>query len=348
MKVESFKFGFSASTAVLSNSHYASKILPFINSFSSDGNVFYVHYHSGRSFPGQEVLGSYGRLCGNRFIEKRLPAYSEERHFEELLQLKMPTFFISKETISDDTNPHVKILKVNSPEFNKYTAFFCKQEPFEIPLNKLGMVIENTVGGMDTQIEIRDPYLNKHFLAELMDRKIFDNAHLKLHFSVTDTDLWRSAGEEWILDTKYYQETKWESISENKKKYINKKLIEYADKYVASLFSEKNEQDAKNRFKALLKSKQLQLLFYRLKLDHYEHKKYSSDRAAHWHHRYIKITQNSNTFSFESSHSFIHKNIQRHWYNEGETLHFRQAKNEEFAMFADSFEAPVTINPYRD
>ena len=87
----------------------------------------------------------------------------------------------------------------------------------------------------------------------------------------------------------------------------------------------------------------LRLLFYVLKEKHYKSPRYKWDRNGHWHHRFLKILDQKNLYTFESSHSFIHKKVQPHWHIPGEYLHFRHAKNDEFDSFKKAFDEPVEI-----
>jgi hypothetical protein len=99
----------------------------------------------------------------------------------------------------------------------------------------------------------------------------------------------------------------------------------------------------KSKLRMFQANNSLRLLFYVLKEKHYKSPRYKWDRNGHWHHRFLKILDQKNLYTFESSHSFIHKKVQPHWHIPGEYLHFRHAKNDEFDSFKKAFDEPVEI-----
>jgi len=273
-----------------------------------------------------------------------LSAETEEKHLDHLKELGQPVFFISRDMDSDVGKTPVEVLKFGSIDYKKRLPFFRKQEPFEIPQDKLVQALVRTVGKQKACIDIRDPYLNRLFVNEVIHQNILSNAQIKFRFSLTDEDLWARAGLKWVLGSHISEAHKWSPFPSKKHKqdYIRKNLGKFAKNHVQNIFSDQTLEAQQKVLKAN-REKKLQFLFYRLKDDHFDPYRYDSDCKAHWHHRYLQVEQNNNTYTFESSHSFIHKIVRDTWRDGGESLHFRAAKNEEFKSFEEAFEVPVDI-----
>jgi len=352
MELKEFSFGVSFCKEVYRKSHFSNRLSPVLQTYATEGNVFCVHVLDHSYLTVELGIANYGRFTGGRLLVEPLgSSYSENMHLNHLKRKRKKIFFFTHELPSNfDGDDFVKIINIH--DFETYSDFFYKKEAIKIRQDQLAPALYNTVSGFGSEIEIREPYLKGKFIAELSKHKVFEKSKVKYHFSVFDEKLWEGTNQ-WMLDENH---DRWATITKEDYKTI---LLDNAKRYVDKLFdyhflpgmnvSEKKEAEnkitsIKNKLRKAQHDGQLQILYYILKTNHFESPYYKKDRNGHWHHRFLRVLDNKNMYTFESSHSFIYQRVRPHWHPPGEYLHFRHAKNDEFDSFKKAFDEPVELS----
>lgn len=345
-----FSFGVSFCKDVIQKPDYHNQMTSVLQAYATEGNVFCIHVlpSSFLSFPSG--LANYGKFTGNRLIVEPLSGtYSEHMHLRLLKGKRKKIFFFSKETPSSFDHEYVKV--INVLDFSKYSDFFQKREALQIHQDKLAKALANSVSGKGSVIEIREPFLKGKFIEELLNNKILNKCKITYYFSNISGMAWE-APYQWMEKAEKH-DPRWKVISnEHYKKILEEKCQRYLDgifDYLCnSNMSKEQENEAQRKIQTLKEqlwafqqSDSIRFLFCILKMAYFSPPYYNSDRSAHWHHRFLRISDQKNIYTFESSHSFIHKHIQPRWCEGGELLHFRHSKNEEFDSFKKAFDVVV-------
>lgn len=351
MELKEFSFGVSFCKDVYRKDIYKRILAPLLYTYALEGNVFCIHVLEDTYLDYESGLFNYGKFTGNRLIKERLAgSYSERTHFNLLTRKGKKIFFFTQDSPSDLAG-HNLVKTINLHDFPKYSEFFYRKEAIQIRQDNLAEALNNSVSGNGSEIEIREPYLKGEFLSALLKYQIFDKCKITYHFSIFDKTAWIPENA-WMLDP---DDGRWGSI---KSEVYKKILVGNAQRHVDGLFDyhlkeARNGTEIKearnkiniikNKLRLAQANNSLRLLFYVLKEQHYKSPRYTWDRNGHWHHRFLKILDQQNLYTFESSHSFIHRKVQPHWHIPGEYLHFRHAKNDEFDSFKKAFDEPVEI-----
>lgn len=350
MEMTEFSFGVSFCQEVYRKNYYREQLASVLQSYAMEGNVYCVHVLDDSYLTVDLGVANYGRFTGDRLLKEPLRGpYSETMHVNLLKRKRKKIFFFSHDTCTDLGDNFIKI--INLQDFAKFSEFFYKREALQIRQDQLAPALYNTVSGSGSEIEIREPYLKGKFISELFKYKVFEKSKVNYHFSVFDEKLWDGPNQ-WTQDEKHRQ---WAMIT---KEHYKKMLMDNAQRHVDKLFDyhflpgmnagERKEAEnkitsLKNKVRSAQKNGQFSIFFYNLKPNHFESPFYKKDRSGHWHHRFLRILDNKNLYTFESSHSFIYKRVLPHWHPPGEYLHFRHAKNEEFDSFKKAFDEPMKL-----